>query len=262
MNNSIAAYAGKGKNYAGTASLLTRVHVAACVQLVGYHYFWTSVLDALQVKIPRRLHLKFLSMDKEKVVRFHRDHEFKSKAKRKSLEHKKLNALFVQYQKDVARNATYKSQTGCDDMPTTKKTRKTKTNTCLHSKYGCEGKKGHKTEQSKHCNYHASKLGGLSLQEAQQRWIEQNENGSGIIRAKNFLFSIKIYNQKSKFVLFLFLMLTFVEEFNLNSTCIPVLEGISNEKNNAVPQIAKNADNSNLESASVVQDFDLIFQKI
>ena len=57
-------------------------------------------------------------------------------------------------------------------------------------------------------------------------------------------------------------MLTFVEEFNLNDTCKPVPEGISSENNNAVPQIVKNADNSNLESASVVQDFDSIFQKI
>ena len=89
--------------------LLTRVHVAADVHLVGYHHFWTSVLNSLQVDIPHQLHLKLLAMDKEKVVRFHRDHEFKSKAKRKRLEHEKLNALFVEYQKDVSRNATYKS---------------------------------------------------------------------------------------------------------------------------------------------------------
>ena len=121
MNNSIAAYAAKGKNYAGTSSLLTRVHVAAGMHLVGYHHLWTSVLDLLQVKIPPQLHLQFMSMDKEKVVRFHCDHEFKTKVKRRRIEHEKLNAVYLQYQKDVARNAMYKSQTGCDDTPTKKR---------------------------------------------------------------------------------------------------------------------------------------------
>ena len=185
MNNSVAAYAAKGKNYAGTSSLLTRVHVAAGVQLVGYHHFWTSVLDSLQVDIPHQLHLKFLAMDREKVVRFHRDHEFKSKAKRKRLEHNKLNALYVEYQKDVARNAVYKSQTGCNGTPTAKKT---KTNTCLHAKFGCDGKKNHRTERSKHCAYHKDKLGGLSLDEAQQKWLKENGNKSGKYK-KTFFFS-------------------------------------------------------------------------
>ena len=63
-------------------------------------------------------------------------------------------------------------------------------------------------------------------------------------------------------MLFLDLMLTFVEEFNSNGTCKIVPEGISSKKNEVVPQIAKNVENSNLESASVVQDFDSIFQKI
>ena len=63
-------------------------------------------------------------------------------------------------------------------------------------------------------------------------------------------------------MLFLDLMLTFVEEFDLNGTSKTVPEGISSDKNDVVPQIAKNVDNSNLESASVVQDFDSIFAKI
>ena len=63
-------------------------------------------------------------------------------------------------------------------------------------------------------------------------------------------------------MLFLDLMLTFVEEFNLNGTCKTVPEGISSKKNEVVPQIAKNVENSNLESASVVQVFDSIYQKI
>ena len=57
MNNSVASYANKGKHYGGTSSLLTRVYIAAGIQLVGYHHFWTSCITALEVKIPCQLHL-------------------------------------------------------------------------------------------------------------------------------------------------------------------------------------------------------------
>ena len=175
MNNSIAAYAGKGKHYGGTSSLLTRVLVAAGVHLVGYHHFWTSVLNLLQVKIPHQLHLHFLAMDKEKAVRFHRDHDVKNKAKRKTLEHEKLKELVVAHQKDVSRNATYESRTGCADTPTI-----TKTSTCIHSRFGCKGKKGHKTERSQHCDYHKSKVGSVSIVDAQRIWEKSNGDDSNI----------------------------------------------------------------------------------
>ena len=113
MNNSIAAYAGKGKNYCTTTSLLTRVHINSGVHLVGYHSFWTSVLTLLKVKIPNQLSLHITSMDRENMVRFYRNHDFQTKKKRKRLEHEIFKKKFIEYQKDVVRNATYESRTGC-----------------------------------------------------------------------------------------------------------------------------------------------------
>ena len=173
MNNSIAAYAAKGKNYSTTISLLTRVHAAAGVHLVGYHRFWTLVLNQLEVNIPVQLNLHLLDMDGEKVKRFHRDHDFQTKKKRKRLEHEKFKKEFLEHQKDVARNATYESRTGCAQSK-----EKEMVSTCKHAKFGCKGKQKHKTERSKHCDYHKDKLGGITLVEAQRVWSEKNQNQS------------------------------------------------------------------------------------
>ena len=63
-------------------------------------------------------------------------------------------------------------------------------------------------------------------------------------------------------MLFLDVFFNFLVGSNSNSTYKTVQEGISSEKKKNLPQIAKNADNSNLESKSVVEDFDSIFQKM
>ena len=182
MNNSIAAYAPKGKHYCTTISLLTRVHAAAGVHLVGYHRFWTLVLTQLEVYIPVQLNLHLLDMDKEKVVRFHRDHDFQTKKKRKRLEHEKFKKEFLEHQKDVARNATYESRTGC-----AKSNEKEVVSTCKHAKFGYKGKNKHKTERSKHCDYHKDKLGDVPLVEALRLWSAKNQ-GRYLIA---FLFSHK-----------------------------------------------------------------------
>ena len=182
INNSIAAYAAK-------RIFLPEPHPSSpgCMWRLVCSLLATTTSGLLCLNrcksTPPQLHVQFLLMDKEKVVQFHRNHEFKIKAKRKRIEHEKLNAVYLQYQKDVTRNTMYKSQTGCDDTPTTKKTKKS---ACLHSKFGCEGKNGHNTERSKHYDYHASKLGGISLAGAKQGWIEQNEIGT---YKKTFFFS-------------------------------------------------------------------------
>ena len=74
-------------------------------------------------------------MDKEKALQFHCDHDFKNKSKRKWLEHDKLKDIFIAHQKDIARNATYESRTGCADTP-----KPTKMSKCNHSRFGCKGK--------------------------------------------------------------------------------------------------------------------------
>ena len=102
MHNGIAAYAGKGKHYVGTSSLITRFLIAAGVHLVGYHHFWISCFNLLEVTIPYQLHSHLISLDKEKLICYYRDHDFQNKAKRKRSEHKKFTKKYVAYQKDVA----------------------------------------------------------------------------------------------------------------------------------------------------------------
>ena len=168
INNSVASYANKGKHYSGTSSLITRVLIAAGIHLVGYHHFWTSCFDLLEVNIPTPLHLHLLALDKEKVSRYHHDHDFKNKVKRKRSEHEKFAKEYLVHQKDVNRNATYQSHTGCADEPSA--------NTCKHSKFGCKGDKKHKTERSQHCDFHCNKRGGLSLADSLRRWSDANSS--------------------------------------------------------------------------------------
>ena len=198
MNNSVASYANKGKHYGGTSSLLTRVYISAGIQLVGYHHFWTACLTALEVEIPRQLQVHLLQLDKVKVARYHRDHDFKNKAKRKRLEHEKFTKEYQDWQKDVARNATYASRTGCDDNTPSQPSQPSQPppSTCIHSAFGCDGKKGHKTARSKHCVYHSSKLGGMTIVEAQNTWKEKNYVGTCTYKSFLFLITFSIQNLK------------------------------------------------------------------
>ena len=186
LNNSVSAFANKGKHYGSTTSLITRVSIAAGIHLVGYHHFWTSCLTELEVQIPLQLELRLLSMDKEKVARYHRDHEYETKVKRKRLEHEKFKNEFIAHQKDIQRNATYDPRTGCAIAPQ-------KESLCVHAQFGCKGKNGHKTERSKQCDYHISKRGGLSIVAAQADWRVRNEkiNNSGVGEFNMCFFSAK-----------------------------------------------------------------------
>ena len=76
MNNSIADYSGKGKHYARTSSLITQSLITAGVYIVGYHHFWISCSNLLEVTFPYQLHLHLLFLDKEKAIRYHRDYDF------------------------------------------------------------------------------------------------------------------------------------------------------------------------------------------
>ena len=57
-------------------------------------------------------------------------------------------------------------------------------------------------------------------------------------------------------------MLTFIEELDDTPTSKTAPDGVSNDKTDVQVQLKKNNDDSNLESSSVVQDFDSILQKI
>lgn len=126
-------------------------------------------------------------MDNEKVARHHCDHQYKTKAKRKRLEHEKFKEEFIAHQKDIKRNTTYDPRTGCA-------TALEKESLCKHALFGCKGKKGHKMERSKQCDYHISKLGSLSICDAQANWRAQNESndtlGAGKLKMIFFLLNL------------------------------------------------------------------------
>ena len=131
MNNSVESYAPQGKHYGGTSCLLIQVLISTGVQLVGHHLFWTSTMNLLEVVFSPQLYAHMLSLDKEKVVQFHRDYNYKNKAKRKRLGYEKFRNEYLPHQKDIPRNATYKLLTGCLDTPSS---------TCAHIFFGFKGK--------------------------------------------------------------------------------------------------------------------------
>ena len=172
MNNSVAKYAPKGKHYGATKSLLTRVFIAAGVQLVGHHFFWEACYALLEVKPSIQLECHLLKIDRHRVIQFHRDHNYENMAKRKRLEHEKLRLELQKQRDDFERNATYESQTGCadDSLPTT-----VATNMCIHRVMGCSGAKGHKTNRSQHCRY-----SGLKSDELAAALTEWNGNPGNV----------------------------------------------------------------------------------
>ena len=108
MNNSVAFYAPKGLNFSTSTSLKTRVYIAAGVQLVGHHYFWTSVLDILGVDFTPQLEFALITRDKEGVKKYIREHDFNNMAKRNRSYHDRFRKELVKAQNDRKRGAEYK----------------------------------------------------------------------------------------------------------------------------------------------------------
>ena len=67
MNRSVSKYVHKGTNFCGTNSLRNRVYIAAGVQLVGNHFYWTEVMRSLELTIPLQTELYLLDLDKRKL---------------------------------------------------------------------------------------------------------------------------------------------------------------------------------------------------
>ena len=66
MNNSVAAFAPKIKNFSGTLSLKTRVGIAAGVLALGYLDFWTRTFDELGLKMDTVFQSALTARDKKK----------------------------------------------------------------------------------------------------------------------------------------------------------------------------------------------------
>ena len=158
MNRSVAKYVPKGTNFCTTTSLITRVHIAAGIQLVGNHFLWVECMRALNLSIPVQTELYLLDLDQRKLRNFCREHDFSNMAKQKKNEHEKIRAHLEQVRRDQARNATYTSRTGCDTEVGSAGDSggggTAAANLCKYAEYGCGGKKKHKTNRSKHCKFY------------------------------------------------------------------------------------------------------------
>jgi len=69
MNNSVAAFAPKIKNFSGTFSLKTRVGITAGVLALEYLDFWTRIFDKLGLEMDSVLHSALTARDKKKWSR-------------------------------------------------------------------------------------------------------------------------------------------------------------------------------------------------
>ena len=163
MNRSVCKYVPKGTNFCRTNSLVTRVYIAAGIQLVGNHFLWVQVMSSLGLCVPVQTELYLLDLDKRKMKNYCRVHDFANMAKRKQSEHDKIRKHLLQVKNDQKRNATYSSMTGCEggkDIDGASKRRKTNksggagANLCKYAIYGCGGMKSHKTNVSRHCKFH------------------------------------------------------------------------------------------------------------
>ena len=158
MNRSVCKYVPKGTNYCTTTSLITRVYLAAGIQLVGNHFFWVSVMRALNLSVPIQTELYLLDLDKRKLRNFCREHDFANMAKRKTKEHEKIREHLESARRDKARDATYTPLTGCDGVGGGGgggcRRRGVAVNLCKYREWGCGGKKKHKTNKSAQCEFH------------------------------------------------------------------------------------------------------------
>ena len=66
------------------------------------------------------------------------------------------------------------------------------TSTCAYGKFGCKGRKKHKTQRSKDCANHVSKRGGLTLEALLTKWSTTNDLilYESILSKSHFLFLV------------------------------------------------------------------------
>lgn len=146
-------YVPKRANFCTTNSLVTRVFIAARIQLVRNHFLWVQVMESLGLSVPIQTELYLLDLDKRKLRNFCREHNFSNIAKQKQKEHEKIRAELEQTKKGRWRNALYSSMTACDDTGKGSSGTGVKVaeNLCTYNKYGCGGANKHKTNRCKHC---------------------------------------------------------------------------------------------------------------
>ena len=107
MNNSVAAFAPKTKNFSGTLSLRTRVAIAAGVMALGYEIFWTQVLDELGIEMDAVFRSSLQSRDRKKDKKRKRQKSKVGKLKRRKTDIEKFADSHKEQMEDARTGKTY-----------------------------------------------------------------------------------------------------------------------------------------------------------
>ena len=91
MNQSVAAYAPKGKTFSLTDSLDTRVSIAGSIQIVGYFKFWDQVFRKLNIVMDPNLRKHLQSRDRIKKKKSEKQKTKEGNKLRGEKKYEKLN---------------------------------------------------------------------------------------------------------------------------------------------------------------------------
>ena len=107
MNNSVAAYAPKTKNFSGTISLKTGVDIAAGVLSLGYFQFWKQVFQELHIEMDDEFATTLLTHDKKKEAKNERQESFGAKTKQRKVYNEKFGKAHAEQMNNVKTDKTY-----------------------------------------------------------------------------------------------------------------------------------------------------------
>ena len=107
MNNSVASYAPKTKNFNGTLSLKTRVGTAAAVMSLGYHTFWTRVLNELGLEMDDVFESSLMGRDCKKEKKRKRQKSKCGKLQRRKTDLEKFAEAHREQMDDARTGKTY-----------------------------------------------------------------------------------------------------------------------------------------------------------
>ena len=109
MNNSVAAYAPKSKTYSLTDSLLVRIGIAAGIQILGYHSFWSQLFFKFDLELDANLDASLRDRDTKKLKRNAKDNTKEGKLVRGRAGNAKLNEAKKRYLEELRTGMAYES---------------------------------------------------------------------------------------------------------------------------------------------------------
>ena len=107
MNTSVVALAPKNKNYSMSASLMTRVAIAAGCQISGFAIFWSTCCIALGFQIDPHLLSILQARDRIKRKKNVRSGTIEGKMKRSAHKYDKYNSAFKKQRDDHEQGLGY-----------------------------------------------------------------------------------------------------------------------------------------------------------